>query len=520
MRVRGRRALAVVLSAVGSVWGASGAQAALPPERLEALDAYLVDIQRELGVPGMAVVIADDGQVVRQTVLGVADDDGRRLTPQTPMMLASTSKAFTALAVMQLVEAGTIDLDAPVQAYLPWFRVADEAASAAITIRQLLNHTSGLSTGTGQRTHDPDDQDDGALERGVRSLAVAELVGAPGDRFEYSNANYDTLGLVVQAVSGMPFSRYLEANVFGPLGMTHSHGTVAAARADGLSAGFYPWWGTDWRPINVALPRTGGPSATMFVSPEDMGHALIAHLDGGPDDGRPVLSAEGVASMQAPAVIVDDFHAYGMGWYIRPYWEMLDVTDPDSVGYALPALVEHEGAWANARTYVGLVPSLGWGVAVLVNGNDETRPEALSAVFSSALSILAGKEAVGVAAPTDLLAGNARQLAIGLLILELGSLAWSVWWLARRARRPMPAWRRLTALVVPLALDVLVVWLTLSYVPDSYATSLTRIMESLPDIGMVASVAVGIALVWGIVRTVLMVLVAGRARAVRRGAEA
>ena len=517
MRVHQRGTLAVALALAVVVGGAIGAQAAIPAERLEAVDAYLPEAQRELGVPGMAVVIVDDGHVVRQTVLGVADGDGRPLTPQTPFMLASTSKAFTALAVMQLVETGQIDLDAPVQAYLPWFRVADEDASKAITIRELLNHTSGLSRATGERNHEADAQDEGALERGVRSLATAELVAAPGERFEYSNANYDTLGMVVQALSGMPFSQYLETNVFGPLGMTHSHGTVEAARADGLSDGFYPWWGSDWRPINVTLPRTGGPSATMFVSIEDMGHALMAHLDGGTYEGRSVLSPAGIAAMQTPGAKSDDFHAYGMGWYIRPYWEMLDISKPATPAYAMPALVEHDGDWANARTYVGLVPSQGWGFAVLLNGNDETWPDRLTSVSSSLLSILAGKEAVGTFEPTDLLLRNARQLAILLLILEVVSLAWSLWWLARRARDPMSTWRRLLALLVPLTLDLFVVWLALIYIPDIYSASPTRILESLPDIGLVEMVTLVIAVIWGTIRTLFMLLAwrrAGRVSAV------
>lgn len=505
MRVRQRVRLAAVLAIVSAVAGAVGARATIPQERLEAVDSYLLQARQELGVPGMAVVIVDDGQVVREIMLGVADGDGRPLTAQTPFMLASTSKAFTALAVMQLVEAGKIDLDAPVQTYLPWFRVADEDASKAITVRQLLDHTSGLSRATGQPDPGTDAQDEGALERGVRSLASAELVAAPGERFEYSNANYDTLGMVVEATSGMPFSRYLETTVFGPLGMTHSHATVEAARADGLSEGFYPWWGSDWRPSRVALPRAHGPSATTFVSAEDMGHALIAHLDGGTYQGRSVLSPAGITTMQTPAAEVDDFHAYGMGWYIRPYWEMLDFSEP-AAGYTLPALVEHDGDWANARTYVGLVPSQGWGLAVLLNGNDQTWPDRLPSVFSSLLSILAGKEAVSAGEPADLVARNARQLAVLLLLLEVASLVWSLWWLARRARRPMGTRRRLVPLLVPLALDLFVVWLALVRIPDTYSASPARILESVPDIGLVMMVTLAIAVIWGTIRTILMLL--------------
>ena len=99
---------------------------------------------KELGIPGAALVIVQGDQIVHLKAFGTADGSGRLITPQTPFFTGSTSKSFTALAIMQLVEAGKIKLDAPVQTYLPWFRVADVKASQMITIRQLLNQTSGL----------------------------------------------------------------------------------------------------------------------------------------------------------------------------------------------------------------------------------------------------------------------------------------------------------------------------------------------------------------------------------------
>jgi CubicO group peptidase (beta-lactamase class C family) len=107
-----------------------------------AIDAY---------IPGMALGIVWDGQIAHLQGFGVADSSGRAVTPQTPFYLGSVTKSFTALAVMQLVEAGKIDLDAPVQEYLPWFELADKEAAAKITVRNLLNHTTGISTIDGDR---------------------------------------------------------------------------------------------------------------------------------------------------------------------------------------------------------------------------------------------------------------------------------------------------------------------------------------------------------------------------------
>ena len=119
-----------------------------------------MDAQR---IPGLALGIVQGDEIVHLRGFGEADSSGRAVTPQTPFIIGSLSKSVTALAVMQLVEAGKVELDAPVQRYLPWFRVADEEASAEITVRHLLNHTSGLSTKTGRSFQgNGDTSDDGA----------------------------------------------------------------------------------------------------------------------------------------------------------------------------------------------------------------------------------------------------------------------------------------------------------------------------------------------------------------------
>ena len=116
----------------------------------EAIDTFVeaeMDAQR---IPGLALGIVEGNRIVHLRGFGHADSSGRPVSPRTPFIIGSLSKSVTALAIMQLVEAGQVELDAPVQRYIPWFRVADEEASARITVRHLLNQTSGLSTKTGR----------------------------------------------------------------------------------------------------------------------------------------------------------------------------------------------------------------------------------------------------------------------------------------------------------------------------------------------------------------------------------
>src|SRR5205823_12684984 len=113
---------------------------------LDRIDAYVTLQMRAMHIPGISLGIVHGDQIVHVQGFGVSNPDGQAMMPETPLILGSTSKSFTALAIMQLVEAGRIDLDAPVLRYLPWFQVGTPGAASRITIRHLLNHVSGITT--------------------------------------------------------------------------------------------------------------------------------------------------------------------------------------------------------------------------------------------------------------------------------------------------------------------------------------------------------------------------------------
>ena len=151
------------------------------------VDAYIEEEMQRLNIPGVSLAIVEGDQIVHLRGFGVADPTGRPMTPQTPMLIGSLSKSFTALAIMQLVEAGKVDLQAPVQQYLPWFSVLPPPGRAAgsdppltggpgaITIGDLLSHTSGISRASGERLLADGDRSASALERHVRALSREHL---------------------------------------------------------------------------------------------------------------------------------------------------------------------------------------------------------------------------------------------------------------------------------------------------------------------------------------------------------
>src|SRR5882672_1267063 len=156
-------------------------------------------------IPGLAIGIVENDQLVYAHAFGLKHL-GRPTDPLTTRSLfhmASITKPFVGTAIMQLVERGIVDLDAPVAKYLPYFRLADDRYNS-ITVRQMVTHTSGMPDVEDYEWDKPQ-YDDGALERYVRSLTDQKLLFAPGERVQYSNMAFEILGDVVAKVSGESF---------------------------------------------------------------------------------------------------------------------------------------------------------------------------------------------------------------------------------------------------------------------------------------------------------------------------
>jgi CubicO group peptidase (beta-lactamase class C family) len=315
------------------------------PGDFHAVDDYITARMKAAHIPGLSVAIVHGDQISSLKGYGQADPSGRAVMPQTPFIIGSISKTFTALALMQLVEAGTVDLDAPVQHYLPWFRVADPAASAQITVRSLLNHTSGLPQKAD--TFLWTDQDAGVLERTVRYLRTVSLA-RPIGTFGYSNANYQIMGLIVQVVSGQPFEAYIEQRIFAPLDMQASFTTQQQARRHGMATGYRWWFGI---PIAADMPflRSELPAGFLISSAEDMAHYLIALMNGGRYQGHSILSPQGIAFLQSHSPGIP----YGNGW------ELATLNGQ--------ALVNQDGATANFQASVFFDPQERVGVFVAAN---------------------------------------------------------------------------------------------------------------------------------------------------------
>ena len=235
LRLASVAALALVAAVV------SPAAAAVPDgPTLARMDRVIEDGMGSSGMPGFAVAVVSGGDVVHARGFGDAGG-GRRVTPQTPFVLGSTAKSFTALAAMQLVDAGRLELDAPARRYVPEFRLADQRAADRITVRQVLQQTTGLPETAGGPV--VRSAADGTALEALRELGDASPAAAPGDAFEYSNGNFILAGLIVERASGQPYGEYVQRHIFAPLGMRNSYVALDAAQRAGLATGHRYWFG-------------------------------------------------------------------------------------------------------------------------------------------------------------------------------------------------------------------------------------------------------------------------------------
>lgn len=278
------------------------------------LDAYVDREMRRLKIPGGSLAVVQGDEIVNLRNFGRANPGGKAPTPQTPFFVGSLTKSFTALAVMQLVESGMIELDAPVQRYLPWFRVADPQASTKITIRHMLNQTSGLPTSSGEMPLADFDDSPYATERQARALASLELSRPAGSAFEYSNSNYNLLGLIIEAASGESYADYVHKHIFTPLSMSHSYTSPAAAKQNGLATGYRYWFNFPIPSPNMPLPHGSLPAGLLISSAEDMAHYLIAQLNGGRYKDVQILSSAGIDEMHRGAASIT-FFGRSLGQY-------------------------------------------------------------------------------------------------------------------------------------------------------------------------------------------------------------
>ena len=259
------------------------------------------------GIPGLALAVAIDGKIIYSEGFGYADLEQRvPVWPTTKFRIGSISKPLTATALMQLVEAGKVDLDAPVQKYVPSF----PDKGSVITVRMLAGHLGGVRHYRGNEM-DIQQHYNNVLE-GLKMFENDPLVAPPGTKFSYSSYGYNLLSAVIQSASGEPFLSYMQQHVFTPLGLVH---TTPDQNTDIV----------EQRSRFYELAKDGHAENAPYVdnsykwagggflsTPEDLVRFGSAMLQPG------VLNADALKTMFTPQKTKNgEPITYGIGWFIR-----------------------------------------------------------------------------------------------------------------------------------------------------------------------------------------------------------
>ena len=354
------------------------------------IDAHIADLRANGSIPGLVLAVTDRDGLLLDRVYGDAEvASGRPVRPDTLFEIGSIGKTFAAIVVMQLVEEGRLELDDPVVRHLPWFRVP--RTGARITIRHLLSHTAGITSGI-----------DGTPEATFQVWRLRDLSpgSEPGRRFHYSNLGYKTLGLVVQAIEGRPYPDVVRRRVLEPLGMTASEPAITNDIRARLAVGYEAARDDRaWSEGDPLLPATWLETATadgaIASTASDM--AIFARMllrEGEvprPGAGR-LISAKSFAAMTAPVAAMRS-EGYGLGIYSREF---------DGRRY-----IGHTGGMVGYIAGLWCDPEAGLGAVVLQSGPGHGPNMLARRIIQVVLAAKEGRD------PAAALAANLAALAAG-----------------------------------------------------------------------------------------------------------
>lgn len=326
--------------------------------------ARLTELATKHKVPGACLAIlrvgaAADGSddALAEACHGVLSKaTGVEVTPDTSFQIGSIGKIWTTTVVMQLVDEGKIELDAPVRTYLPELTVADEDVSARVTMRHLLTHTSGIDGDVFTDTGRGDD----CLEKYVASLTDVGQSHALGATFSYCNTGFMVAGRVIEAVTGMTWDAAMAERLFVPLRLEHTTTLPEEAILGRAAVGHVGEPNEDSHPTpRWLLPRSTGPAGLINSTARELTAFARMHLAAGVGtDGTRILSSASVALMQQRQTDLPDVHTLGDGWGIG--WILF--------GWNGHRLIGHDGATLGQSAFLRVLPEAGLAVALLTNG--------------------------------------------------------------------------------------------------------------------------------------------------------
>ena len=339
------------------------------------IQARVSELLVEYGIPSAAIGVLHDGEITDFAV-GVKNvETAEPATTDTIYQCGSMTKTWTALAFMQLIDEGKVDLDKPVQTYLPAFTVADPEVSTRVTPRHLLNHTNGIEEDYGYPG-----EDDNVYERMVDNIASAPQVQPLGYTHGYSAAlGYAILARIMEVIDGKHWDDIMKDRLFGPLGLTSTSSWHEQVDQDRAATG-HVIRSLEEGPIVSPLgylPRAFGPGGNINSTVREVLTMAHVFLNGGrAPDGTRIISARSMREMMESRVPLPDPYMFG------PYWA-LGLIVCDWHGETVYAT---DGSTVGQNARLRILPDSNIAIAMLTNGGP--RESFYRKVFNEILSEL------------------------------------------------------------------------------------------------------------------------------------
>ena len=423
------------------------------------VDAYLKECAENAHIPSMSVTIVDKNQVLLSQSYGECE------SCDTPFLLGSVSKSFTAVCVMQLVEQGKIHLNDNISAYLPKATDGDK-----ITVRQLLNHTSGLGE--------------------HQTLENYKIINEQGVH-TYANVNYSLLGEIIEAVSGKPYDEYIKENVFEPLQLTHTAATLDESVENGLIGGYTNYWGFHIKSAHKYPQDENAwitvPAGYISSSANDLGKYLQMYLNG----GNGILSEQSISTMfYGDTVYIDGDvpYWYGYGWNT--------IKEPLS-----EPVLRHSGLVETGTACIFILPESDIAIAITANVNDYfVSNEMMDSLGWGVVLMLLGDSPNEIKS-SDYILSHARIDLIMLFVLAAGII--SLCLLPKYADR-IKRTKRSSAVISLIAFHLLLPIFILMLVPIFFATPLWVAKAFVPDVFITAVASASLLFIGGFIRAKLL----------------
>lgn len=352
------------------------------------VEEHLPALIAKYNVPAASVGILADGDV-RLSAAGILNENtGVTADVDSVFQIGSITKVWTTTLIMQLVDEGKLDLEAPIRTIVPDFVIADDAAAEIITTRMLLSHVAGFE---GDYFTDTGAGDD-CVEKYVATLADVPQLFAPGEQFSYNNAAFVLLGRIIEVLRGQTYNQALREHLATPLGLTH----VATGPSEAImfraalghipsEAGEPPVAAPVWN-----LAYSNAPAGAMLaMTPRDLLGFARMHISGGVSaDGTRILSEASVAAMQERQVELPDLGLMGNAWGLG--WELFDWGKK---------VIGHDGGTIGQNAFLRISPADGVAIVLLTNGG--TTIGLFDEVFTHLFAELADITMPDLPAPAD-----------------------------------------------------------------------------------------------------------------------